>query len=67
MAYIKTIEGNELEPMSPTTTNKGGIYAETVEDTTDMTEVVVGKDGKAYVDVDEKIEEAITKSLESEY
>lgn len=52
MAYINNIEGRLLEPMAPTTTNKGGIYAQTVQDTTGMQEVVVGSDGKAYVNND---------------
>ena len=54
MAYASNIDGYELEPMTPTETNRGGIYAESVEDTEGMTEVVVGKDGKAYVDVSAK-------------
>lgn len=44
----------EFEPPTPTVDKRGGIYAETVEDTTDMTEVVVGSDGKAYTDVSAK-------------
>ena len=40
----------EFEPPTPTVDKRGGIYAETAEDTTDMTEVVVGADGKGYVD-----------------
>ncbi len=41
----------EFEPPTPTVDKRGGIYAETAEDTTDMTEVVVGADGKGYVDI----------------
>ena len=43
----------EFEPPTPAIDKRGGIYAETVEDTTDMTNVVVGADGKGYVDVQE--------------
>ena len=50
MSYINNIEGYELEPMTPSEENRGGIYATTVEDTTNMVEVVVGVNGKAYVD-----------------
>lgn len=41
----------EFEPPTPTVDKRGGIYAEAAEDTTDMTEVVVGADGKGYVDI----------------
>ena len=49
MSYINNIEGYELEPMTPSEENRGGIYATTVEDTTNMVEVG-GFNGKAYVD-----------------
>ena len=39
----------EFEPPAPTVNKRGGIYAETVEDTSGMTEVVIGGDGKGYV------------------
>ena len=54
MAYINKIEGRDLEPMAPSTTNRGGIYAQTVQDTSNMQEVVVGSDGKAYTDISSK-------------
>lgn len=40
-----------VESMAPTETNRGGIYATTVEDTANMAEVVIGADGKAYVNM----------------
>lgn len=40
----------EFEPPTPTIDKRGGIYAETVEDTSGMAEVVIGANGKAYVD-----------------
>lgn len=40
----------EFEPPTPTVDKRGGIFAKSVEDTTDMTEVVVGADGKGYVE-----------------
>lgn len=48
---IKDIYGKELEliPAAPTEIERGGIIATTVDDTTNMEEVVVGKDGKGYV------------------
>lgn len=50
MAYASKLDKYEFEPMTPSAENRGGIYATTVEDTTGMAEVVIGKDGKAYVD-----------------
>lgn len=41
----------EIEPTSPTENTKGGFYAKSVEDTSNMVEVVLGKDGKGYVDL----------------
>ena len=58
----------EFEPSTPAVDKRGGIYAETVEDTSDMTEVVVGADGKGYVDVQEvggKLSELSTTDKES--
>ena len=40
----------EFEPPTPAVDKRGGIYAETVENTDGMAEVVIGTDGKAYVD-----------------
>lgn len=40
----------EFEPPAPTIEKRGGVYATTVDDTTGMAEVVIGSDGKAYVD-----------------
>ena len=51
MKYVNKISDCELEPMKPSETNRGGIYAREVNDTTDMAEVVVGDDGKAYVNI----------------
>lgn len=44
--------GNEIqfEPPVPTEETRGGILAKSVEDTDEMAEVVIGTDGKAYVD-----------------
>lgn len=39
----------EFEPPAPSAEKRGGIYAGTVENTDGMAEVVVGKDGKGYV------------------
>ena len=39
----------EFEPSAPSAEKRGGIYAGTVENTDGMAEVVVGKDGKGYV------------------
>ena len=51
------INGNEIEfiPPAPTENERGGIYASTVEDTSDMSEVKVGADGKGYVEIDKTI------------
>ena len=65
MAYINNIEGRELEPMSPTTTNKGGIYAQTVQDTTDMQEVFVCSNGKAYVPETDLTDYATTQYVDT--
>ena len=48
---IKDTQGRALEliPAAPTETERGGIVATTVDDTTNMEEVVVGKDGRGYV------------------
>lgn len=40
----------EFEPPAPTIEKRGGIFAKSVEDTDGMAEVVIGSDGKAYVD-----------------
>lgn len=55
---IKDTQGRALEliPAAPTETERGGIVATTVDDTTNMEEVVVGKDGKGYVSNENVVE-----------
>lgn len=58
----------EFEPPTPAVDKRGGIYADNAEDTTGMTDVVVGSDGKGYVDVQEvggKLSELATTDKES--
>lgn len=45
-----SIQNIKVDIPTPTETTKGGIFAKSVEDTTGMAEVVIGGDGKAYVD-----------------
>ena len=46
---ISATGGGSGDVPAPTTTTRGGIYARTEQDTSNMQEVVVGSDGKAYV------------------
>lgn len=64
---IKDIQGNELEliPAVPTETERGGMKAEVVEKTTNMAEVVVGKDEKAYAKLDKIISATNDAYIES--
>lgn len=39
----------EFEPIPPTEDNRGGFYAKEVPNTENMTEIVLGSDGKGYV------------------
>ena len=66
MAYINNIEGYELEPMTPSENNRGGIFAKSVEDTDGMAEVAIGANGKAYAKstTDEQIQNAVNEYLE---
>ena len=43
------LEGGGGEIPAPTLETRGGIYAQTVQDVSNMQEVVVGANGKAYV------------------
>ena len=54
---IKDTQGKEMEliPAAPTETERGGIVAATVSDTSDMTEVVIGDDGKGYVSSEKSV------------
>lgn len=45
-----SIQNIKVDIPTPTETTKGGIFAKSVEDTDGMAEVVIGSDGKAYVD-----------------
>ena len=57
----------EFEPPTPTVDKRGGIHAESVEDTSGLVEVVVGADGKGYVDVSKAIEDAIGSAIGGAY
>ena len=49
-AIEDSIQNIKVDIPTPTETTKGGIFAKSVEDTDGMAEVVIGSDGKAYVD-----------------
>ena len=61
MGYLRTFNDREFIPCAPTDEIRGGILAETATSTTNMVEVQVGSNGKAYVDIDARATEIATE------
>ena len=62
------IDGNiiEIEPTSPTEDTRGGFYANSVDDTSNMNEVVLGEDGKGYVETNYKYNYKVDELTDNE-